>query len=129
MLLGSLAAHAAVLHALFGKALVRIIGAKGKPIFRSRCEHPVRLRNPVRHEIVYQYARVRIGAIEDDRGDAGRKPGRVEPRDKTLSRRLFVPRGAIDLAGEKQAFGSFDHQGSVKFARVDVVVFDRVTGT
>ena len=70
-----------------------------------------------------------IGAIEDDRGDAGRKPGRVEPRDKALSRRLFVPRGAIDLAGEKQAFGSFDHKRSVKFARIDVVVFDRVTRT
>ena len=51
---------------------------------------------------------------------------RVETCKKSLCRSLFVACGAVDLAGEKQSAQTFRLQRRLQFARIDVIVFDRV---
>ena len=57
---------------------------------------------------------------------AGAQRG-IEPRDEALRGRLLVARRAIDLPGEKKAVNFFCLQARAQGARVDEIIFDRIT--
>ena len=85
------------------QAQVRVVDSKQQSMLRARREHPIRLQTPLRRQIV------------DHRADVARRRGRgrtaccrrrqrgVDSGDKSLGRRLLVPRCSVDLPGEKQA--------------------------
>ena len=81
------------------QALVGVIRPERKPVFRTRGEHPVRLGDAARHQVVDHDPDVTRCAIKDN-GLA--LPGfhrRIETRKKSLRRSLFVARRAVDLPG------------------------------
>src|SRR6185369_11720484 len=63
--------------------------------------------------------------------DCGAAPGprgRVEARGKSLRGSLFVAGRAVDLASQEEPGAALGLKRGGEFARIDVVVFDGVTG-
>src|ERR1700691_6144937 len=52
----------------------------------------------------------------------------MQARNEALRRRLFIAGGAVDLAGQEESRQAPGLQGRVEFARVDMVIFDGITG-
>ena len=50
-----------------GQPLVGVVGAQRQPVFGARGEHPVRLGDAARDQIVDHHAEIAFGAVEDDR--------------------------------------------------------------
>ena len=114
---------------LVGQALVGIVGPQGQTVFGTRGEHPVRLGDAARHEIIDHDAEIAVGAIEYDRRRTRRGQGCIETGDKPLRRSLFVAGGAVDLPCQKQPRQTPGLQRRIEFARVDMVVFDGIART
>ncbi len=52
----------------------------------------------------------------------------MHPRHQPLCPGLFIARGAVDLPGTIEPGNSFHLQVRAKRARIDMVVYDRITG-
>src|SRR5690242_19011462 len=52
----------------------------------------------------------------------------VQACHKPLSRRLLIPRRAVDLAGQEEACEVADLQCSAESARVDIFILDGISG-
>ena len=115
--------------AFAGETLIGVVGAQLQTIFGARREHAVGLADAARHEIVDHHADVGFGAIENDFIAVTGQRGCVETGQKPLRRSLFVTGGAVDLASEKQPAQTFRFQCRLQFARIDAIIFDRVTRT
>ena len=51
----------------------------------------------------------------------------VDASDNSLRSGLFISRGAVDLAGQKEARDAVGLEGRAEGARIDIVVLDRIT--
>src|SRR5215831_12530252 len=94
--------HAAERNAPGGQALVGIVSTQREPILRARGEHPVRLGDPARYQIINHNSEIAFGAVEGDVAAATHAGRRIETRDQTLRRRLLVTGRAVDLARQEQ---------------------------
>src|SRR5204863_1914039 len=67
-----------------------------------------------------------LGAPEAARRPAADPLQRVDPGEESLRGRLFVARGAVDLAGEEEAVDTADLQRRLELLGVHEVVLDGV---
>ena len=111
-----------------GQALIGVVGAQGQAILGARGEHAIGLADAAGDEVVDHHAEIARGAVEDVALGAASATGGVEAGDEALGARLFVAGGAVDLTGKEQARKLLQFERRRQFARVDVVVFDRVAG-
>ncbi len=121
--------HAAQRDSLVGQALVGIVGPQGQTVFGPRSEHPVRLGDAARHEIIDHDPEIAVGAVEYERRRTCCGQGCIEARNKPLRRSLFIAGGAVDLPRQEQPGQTLGLQRRIEFARVDMVVFDGVART
>ena len=56
-----------------------------------------------------------------------RSKRRVGAGEQPLRRRFLVARRAIDLSSQEQSGHGFELEARAKFARIDVIIFDRIT--
>ena len=108
------------------QAAVGVVVPQQQAILGPAGEHAVRLVDALGHQVVDQDADVGLAAVEDERRllldlqrgvDAGHQP---------LGGGLLVAGGAVDLAGEVEAFDRLRFQRRVQLRRRGVVVFDGV---
>ncbi len=111
--------------------LVRIVRAQRQTILGARCEHAIGLGDAAGDKIVDHHGEIAFGAIEDDLATGAPSPAHarrgIEPGDQALPRRFLIAGGAVDLAGEKETWHPPGLERRLQLARIDVVVFDRIT--
>src|SRR5262249_40123074 len=73
-------------------------------------------------------AEIALGTIEHDFGVVAGAGGRIEPRNKSLRSSLLIACGPIDLTCKIEALDALGLERRMELARIDIVVFDRVTG-
>ena len=78
-----------------------VVVAQQQAVFAAAREHSVGLVGPLRDEVVYQNADVRLVAPEDEGRFAAHAQRRVDSRDEPLARRLLVARGSVYLSREE----------------------------
>ncbi len=111
----------------FGQPLVGVVLAQLQPEFGAAGEHPVGLRHALGDQVVHQHAQVRLVAPKHEAvGAFAGAQRRVHAREQALRCRFFVAGRAVDLAGEEQAADRTRLERALEFARIEVVVFDRV---
>src|SRR5690242_5060949 len=81
---------------------VGIVLAQLQAVLRPAREHPVRLGDAARHEVVHQHPEVRLVAARAPSLFAPRGAGGVEAREEALRPGLFVTGGAVHLAREEE---------------------------
>ena len=86
------------------QAPVGIVFAQQQPMLGARGEHAVGLGGAARGQVVDQYADVGLVAAGDPRGLALHLARGIDAGQQPLRGRFFVAGGAVDLAGEEQAF-------------------------
>src|SRR2546421_2794069 len=74
-----------------------------QPILGARGMQTIRLGQWPRDKVINQHAEIRFVASQHERILAARIYRRVDPRQDTLRRRLFVPGGTIDLTRQKES--------------------------
>jgi len=67
-----------------------------------------------------------VGPVENHRLGGACQQCRVQAGDNPLRCRLFITRGAVDLASQKQSAQAFGLQGRIELARVNMVIFDGI---
>ena len=110
------------------QALIGIVGAQSQPVFGTRCEHPIRLADAARHQIIDHDPEIAFRPIEQDWRRAGGTSRGVEAGDKALRGGLLIAGGAIDLPGEKQPAQALGLQRRMKLTRIHMIIFDGVAG-
>jgi hypothetical protein len=111
-----------------GKTQVGVVFAQAQPILGAAREHPVRLRNPARDEIVDQHAQIRLVAPRTPCRALSHVERRVDARQEALRRGFLVAGGAVDLAGKEQSRDRPGFERALEPARIEIVVFNRVAG-
>ena len=103
-----------------------VVLAQQEPSFRARREHPIRFVRALCNQIVDKDADVGFVAGENNRRNVLQEPCRVDPRDESLRRRLFVSRRAVHLSGEEKSVQPFRFQRRVEIPGVVEIVLDRI---
>ena len=112
----------------FGQSGIGIVLAQLQTELGPAGEHAIRLGHALRHQVVHHHAQVGLITAWQPSAFAATLQRSVHAREQTLGRRLFVPGGAVDLAGKKQALDLARLEAVLERARVEVVVFDGVAG-
>lgn len=99
-----------------------------EPILGSRGEHAVGLEAPLGDQVVHKDADVGFLPPEGHTRFPPYQSRGVQPADESLSRRLLVSGGAVDLPGEKEPGEPFGLEGALELGRLDEVVLDRISG-
>ena len=113
----------------FREAQIRVVLAQLQPVLGARGEHPVRLGDAARDEIVDQHAEVGLVAARAPAVLAADEASGVDAGEDPLRRGLLVAGRAIDLAGEEEAADRLRLERRAQRARIEVVVLDRVART
>ena len=111
-----------------GETQIRVVFAQRQAILGAAGEHAIRLRRAARDQIVDQHADIGLAALRAPRLALGAGERRIDAGEQTLRRRLFVARGAVDLAGEKQAADELALQARLQTPGIEEIVFDGVAG-
>ena len=93
----------AELAAALGETQIRVVLAQLQPVFRARREHPIRLGDAARDEIVDEHAEIRFVAARRPAALAAHEARGVDAGEKALRRGFLVARRAVDLAREEEA--------------------------
>ena len=109
-----------------GEALVGVVGAEGEAEFGAAGEHAVGFGGGFGDEVVDHDADVGLVAGEDEAVFALDFAGGVDAGDEALAGGFFVAGGAVDLAGEEEAFDEAGFEGCVDLMGGGEVVFDGV---
>ena len=109
-----------------GEALVGVVAAEGEAEFGAAGEHAVRFRRGLGDEVVDHDADVGLVACQDESLFALDFEGGVDAGDEALAGGFFVAGGAVDLAGEVEAFDEAGFEGGVDLVGGGEVVFDGV---
>ena len=112
----------------FGQAQIGVVFAQLQPVFGAAGEHAVGLAGAVRDQVVDHHADIGFIATRRPCVERTHETRGVEPGDEALSSGFFIAGGAVDLAGEKQSGHEFCFQRILQSARIEEVVFDRITG-
>ena len=115
--------------ALRRQAHVGIVLAQGQPVFGAAREHAVRLGRTARDQIVDQHADIGLAALRAPGILPARLQRGIRAREQTLGRGLLITGRAVDLSGEEQAREEFALQAALQVARIEEVIFDRVSGS
>src|SRR6478672_7993852 len=89
--------------------------------------HPVGLAHTLKRHVVDHHADVARAAIEADFLQTEDGSSSVEPRDQSLCRSFLISGRAIDLTGKEQARQLANLEALVEAARIDELIFHRVT--
>ena len=92
----------AELAAVLGQAQVRVVFAQLQPVLGARREHPVRLGDAARDEVVDQHAEIGFVAARRPAVLAAHEARRVDAGEQALRRRFLVAGRAVDLAREEE---------------------------
>ena len=126
----------------FCEAHVSVVFAQLQAVLGAAGEHAVRFTHAFGNEVVYQHTQIGFVATGHP-GVAGAGQGRpfsgcpglglglqrrVDAGEQALRRRFFVTGGAVDLPSKKQAADGFGLEAAFQPSRVEVVVFNGVTG-
>ena len=109
-----------------GQPEVRVVLAQPQAVLRPAAEHAVGLIRAERDKIVHQYAEVSLVPLRRPRVAARDLSRRVQSRQQSLGRSLFVAGRAVDLAREIQARDCFRFKRGLESARVEEVIFDGI---
>ena len=109
--------------------LVGVVGAQRQPELSTRGEHAIGLADPVSREVVDHHPKIGFGAVEGRQLLAAGLACGIDSRQHALGRRLLVAGRAVDLSGQEQAAEPARLQRRIEPAGVDIVIFDRITGT
>ena len=113
---------------LFREAQIGVVFAQQQAIFGPAGKHAIRLRRALRDQVVNQHAQIGLVAAREPGRLVFCPPGRVQAGQQTLRGGLFITRGAIDLAGKEQPLDKPGLQPGIQLARVEKIIFDRITG-
>src|SRR5713226_3916908 len=111
------------------QAAVGIVNAKMEAELGARGEHSVRLVGALGNEVIDQDRRIRLGAIEDEWWLTLYFQASIDARDNSLAGGFLVSAGAVDLAGEEEAFNLLCLKRAFQFGGIDRIVFNGVAGT
>ena len=109
-----------------GKPLIGVVGPQRQPVLGPRGEHPIRLSDAARNQVIDHDAEIALGPIEYDRRRATCPRRRIQAGNEALRSGFLITCGAVDLAGQEQARQPLCLERGVKFARIDVVVLNGV---
>mgnify|MGYP001851183347 CR=1 FL=1 len=109
-----------------GQARVGVVLPQRQAVFRARGHHAVGFVRSLRHEVVDEHADIRLIAPQNEGRQSAQFERRVQPRNQSLRRRLFVAARAVDLPRGVQSFHLLEFEGGEHVQRVDAVVFDGV---
>ena len=112
----------------FGEAPVGAVVAEEQAVLGSRGVEAVGLGELAGDEVVDHDADVGLGAAELDGVATERQACGVDAGHEALGGGLLVAGGAVDLAGQEEATGVADFEGTAELAGVDEVVLDGVAG-
>ncbi len=109
-----------------GQPKISIVLPEQKPIFSSRCEHPIRLRRSLGNQIINQNSDVCLVAPNDNGIQSFGSAGGVDSSHESLGTSLFVSRRAINLACQEQIAAYFCFECGVQLGWIGEVVFDGI---
>ena len=113
----------------FAQARIGVVFTQLQPVLGPAGEHPVGLGDPLRDQVVDQHAQISLVAKWQPTGLAFDLQGSIHASKQALRGRLFVARGAVDLAGKEKAVDRLRLERRAQAARVEEVVLDRIAGT
>src|SRR6185312_13581219 len=105
---------------------VRVIDSQQQPVLGPRGKHTVRLEATFRNQVVDKNSHVGFVPLQLEPSHAANRMRCIDSGDESLRRSLFVPGGAVDLAGEKQPSHALCFQASGQLRRLYEVVLDGV---
>ena len=114
--------------AVGSEAAVGVIDAQVEAELRARGEHAIGLVGALGDEVVDEDAGVAFGAIHGERRLAFEPQRGIDAGHDALAGGFFIAAGAVDLAGEVEAFHGFHAQAAIEFGGVNGVVFDGIAG-
>ena len=113
---------------LFCEACVGIILTKENAVLCAGSEHSVRFIHSFRTKIIDKYADISFISLEYERIAAAHSECGVNTSHETLACCLLIACSSVDLPSEEEAGNHFRLQGMVELRRVEVIVFDGVSG-
>ena len=109
------------------ETLVGVILPEEETIFGSTGEHPIGFGAPLRDEVIDHDAEIGLVPGQDERVVAENLEGRIGPREKALTRGLFITGGPIDLTRKVEAFNLLCLESGGELGWWAVIVFDGVS--
>src|SRR4030095_3829137 len=106
-----------------GQTLIRIVVSQKQSFLSTTCKHTIRLFCSFSDKIINENTCVRLFPAQHEwRATLGLQSS-VSSSNHALSCRLFVPRGAIDLAGKIEPADQLSFQRGLELRRREVVIF------
>src|SRR5262245_12658006 len=109
------------------QTLIGVVVSQRQSILGTASKHPIGFFCPFTHKVIDKNADVAFSPTQHQRRAILDLQRGISPSDQSLCCRLFIPRGAIDLAGEVEATYNLRFECWQKLCRREVVIFNGVT--